>query len=99
MIRQGDVLLVPVASIPRGEAIPLEGGQIVLAHGEATGHVHSIKSRRARFTLAKGRRFLMISEPAKLEHQEHDAIDIPPGKYEVIRQKEYAPQAIRNVAD
>jgi hypothetical protein len=43
LIRQGDVLLVPVVSIPDGcKEVPYEGGRIVLMHGEVTGHAHAI---------------------------------------------------------
>lgn len=42
-IRQGDVLLVPVAKLPEGcTEVPLENGRIVLMHGEVTGHAHAI---------------------------------------------------------
>ncbi len=43
IIRQGDVLLVPVKSLPIGaKEIPLDKGRIVLAYGEVTGHAHAI---------------------------------------------------------
>lgn len=43
IIRQGDVLLVPIAAIPPGCIdVPMEGGRIVLMHGEVTGHAHAI---------------------------------------------------------
>jgi hypothetical protein len=43
MLRQGDVLIRPVAKVPAGlKRVPLEGGRIVLAHGEATGHAHVV---------------------------------------------------------
>ena len=43
-IRQGDVILTPVASIPAGAVqIPnKEKGRVVLAYGEVTGHAHAI---------------------------------------------------------
>ena len=42
-LRQGDVQLQPVASLPAGcTEIPPEGNRIVLAHGEVTGHAHAI---------------------------------------------------------
>lgn len=44
-IRQGDVLLRPVQSMPKGprKAInPENGTRFVLAHGEVTGHAHAI---------------------------------------------------------
>jgi len=46
MYRQGDVLLVPVDSIPASvsKIVPRDGaGRIVLARGEAHGHAHAIK--------------------------------------------------------
>lgn len=43
ILRQGDVLLAPVSAIPEGcIEVPLEGGRIVLMHGEVTGHAHAI---------------------------------------------------------
>jgi hypothetical protein len=41
----------------------------------------------------------VIDRPATLEHEEHGPITLPPGTYEVRRQREYTPGAIRNVAD
>lgn len=43
-IRQGDVYLLPVKSLPEGcKAIePEKGLRFVLAHGEVTGHAHAI---------------------------------------------------------
>ena len=46
-IRQGDVLLVPVASLPAGcVEVPNDKGRIVLAYGEVTGHAHAIADHR-----------------------------------------------------
>lgn len=43
IIRQGDVLLTPVANLPAGcTEVPLDKGRIVLAYGEVTGHAHAI---------------------------------------------------------
>lgn len=47
-IRQGDVLLVPVAALPTGcTEVPMDRGRIVLAYGEVTGHAHAIADHRA----------------------------------------------------
>lgn len=42
-LRQGDVQIQQVSKLPEGctEVAP-EGGRIVLAHGEVTGHAHAI---------------------------------------------------------
>lgn len=104
MFRQGDILLVPVKSIPNAvEVIERDQGRIILAYGEVTGHAHAIKDKRA--TLFRDPKlaaiFMHISgdAPVALEHDEHAAIHVPPGKYQIIRQREYSPEAIRNVAD
>jgi len=42
-VRQGDVQLQPVSSLPSGcTEIPADGNRIVLAYGEVTGHAHAI---------------------------------------------------------
>jgi hypothetical protein len=46
MFRQGDVLIVCVASLPAGvTARQREKGRVVLAHGEVTGHAHAIERK------------------------------------------------------
>lgn len=45
ILRQGDVCLVRVASLPADcVEVPLENGRIVLMHGEVTGHAHAISN-------------------------------------------------------
>lgn len=103
MYRQGDVLIVPVKSLPKNlDPVDREQGRVVLAHGEVTGHAHAIKDRNA--ALFRDPKlaaiFMHVSDdPVALEHEEHATITIPPGNYRVIRQREYSPEAIRNVAD
>ena len=105
IFRQGDVMIVPVAAIPaRKLPVAPENGRLVLAHGEATGHHHSFafSDRVALFREdgAGGGLFLAVSgDAAALEHQEHSTIAVPSGHYEVRRQVEYSPAAIRRVAD
>lgn len=106
-LRQGDVLLVPVEDVDLHDAKPVarEGGRIVLARGEVTGHVHAIKSRSATLLerAVAGRaaeRFLRVTRAkALLGHEEHSEILVPPGLYRVVIQQEYTPEALRNVAD
>lgn len=99
--RQGDVLLERVNSLPQGVTpVAREGGRIVLAHGEVTGHAHAIKNRVAKFYQAgNGERFLEVPQACSVTHEEHGAIPLEPGIYRVKRQREYSPEAIRNVAD
>lgn len=49
-MRQGDVLLDfdnPPTAL--GKKLPREAGRVVLAHGEATGHTHSINAVASTF--------------------------------------------------
>lgn len=102
MYRQGDVMLASADRVPaRAQAVKLELGRVVLAHGEVTGHHHSFAADAGVELLEapNGERFLRVDRPAALEHQEHTTIDVPAGIFRVIRQREYSPEAIRNVAD
>lgn len=104
MYRQGDVLLVPVDKVPKGlKQVPREQGRIVLAHGEATGHAHVLEGGEVEFLATdleemEGR-FARVLEESELVHDEHDTITVPPGDYEVRRQREYEPEEPRLVAD
>ena len=103
IFRQGDVLLMRVAALPM-DVVPQapENGRAVLAHGELTGHHHSVDASVAALFARSGmdeERYLEVREAAPLEHQEHAAINLEPGIYRVIRQREYHPEAVRRVAD
>lgn len=102
MFRQGDVLLIPVdREIPEGaKRVPRDQGRIVLAYGEVTGHAHALQSRHAvLFEIGEGR-LLRVERKSTLTHEEHSAITLAPGVYEVRRQREYvAPEIERRVAD
>lgn len=92
--RQGDILLVPVEKIPEGlTEIPRQNGCIVLAEGEVTGHLHMIEAPEVTFLATdleeiEGR-FLKVEAESALTHPEHGTIDLEPGSYEVVRQREY----------
>lgn len=98
--RQGDVLIERVEKIPVGMQKQHAKGRIILAHGEATGHHHSLARDAADWWKGEGEeQFLELSRPASVTHQEHAAVELPAGRYRVTRQREYSPEAIRNVAD
>ncbi len=102
-IRQGDVYLVPVTRIPAGaQPVAREGGRVVLAHGEATGHAHAIAAPEATLlTDTENARFLrIVGSGATLVHEEHAAIEIAPGTYRVVIGREWsADMAARQVVD
>ena len=101
MVRQGDVLLVAVSKIPKGaKRCEPKNGRFVLAEGEATGHCHTIcEIDGSLFIDENNRLFLRTEAGCELLHQEHGPAPIDPGIHEVIRQREYAPEAIHNVSD
>ncbi len=100
--RQGDVLLqrVDKDALPRtAEKQKPDNGRIVLAYGEVTGHAHAIDAKTCTMYAWEGNRLIEVTKPTKLTHEEHSAIALTPGYYKVTQQREYAPEAIRNVAD
>ena len=107
IIRQGDVLLLPIApAAPRkGIPVPAENGRVVLAHGEVTGHHHSFRLSETvslfREDGSGSGLFLTVTglAPAELEHQEHTTLLVPPGSYRVIRQRTATAGVARRVED
>ena len=74
-------------------------GDRILAEGEQTGHYHRLnegtvyeKKETLYFTVEHGME-------VELTHPEHDTLIFTPGKYKVIRQREYRPEGWRYVAD
>lgn len=101
MYRQGDVLLIERRMPTQVSKVPAEAGRVILAYGEVTGHAHLIESPGATLytTVDKVRRFLEVARDVVLRHEEHAPVGLPVGVYEVVIQREYTPEAIRNVAD
>jgi hypothetical protein len=97
--RQGDVLIRRLAELPNGEHVSLKDG--VLAYGEATGHSHRVSdlSCAELFTCGNGKYLSVTEAGVAIIHDEHAPIELGQGHYEVIQQREYTPEAIRNVAD
>lgn len=97
--RQGDTLLRRIESIPKEELKKLK--TCTLALGEITNHHHTIEKGAIGYT-KEGQlaTYVEVQEAlAALTHQEHETIEFPKGVYESLKQVEYTPQAIRNVAD
>ena len=96
MKRQGDLLIIAVASLPEG--IKPKDNRI-LAEGEITGHLHELDGGDV-FT-RNSELYFMVTEGSEviLTHPEHHPLIFAPGTYEVIRQREYRPQGWRHVSD
>lgn len=110
LYRQGDVMFKRVAELPRGMATTKrENGTV--AYGEVTGHSHHLADLATADVLEFGAGkdlFVRVSEDgislsgdpgATFVHEEHGPIHLPPGNYQVQIQREYSPEAIRNVLD
>ncbi|MBI3893119.1 MAG: hypothetical protein HY303_16495 [Candidatus Wallbacteria bacterium] len=100
MYRQGDVLIRRVDTIP--EAAELADSSI-LVHGKATGHAHRLVGGDHLQVIDMGRvtaQFARVTAGfATIVHEEHATVTLPPGSYEISRQREYRPEAPINVAD
>jgi hypothetical protein len=107
MLRQGDVLLVPAKMSEHAKKVDRANRGIILAEGEATGHAHVILGEKASLYSVidssdveeMRQRFLLVEEQVEVLHEEHATITVPPGVYEIVRQREYSPEEIRRVAD
>jgi hypothetical protein len=108
---QGDVMLRRVLTLPGCVvAAGVVDGKYIVAHSE-TGHNHVINERpnvRMYDTTDPLLSYLEVVEATDaaevlLEHlrsfDTHEAIAIPPGIYEIRRQREYVPEGWRRAAD
>ncbi len=93
-VRQGDVLLVAVEALPAGAIEQPRQGRLILAEGEATGHVHAIAERDAREFRVGNERFVLVRSAARLIHEEHAPIELRPGAYRLVIQREYEPATL-----
>lgn len=109
--RQGDVMITRIDALPRGVDLTnpraRDGGRVILAYGEVTGHAHAIADTLDAPAAAlyddpnasDGSFVMLVKSDTGIVHEEHGRIDLPAGSYRVTRQREYTPEAIRNVAD
>lgn len=109
MYRQGDVLLVRVSELPEGKK-----SSEIIAQGEFSNHSHIITGD-AEVIESEGGDLYVNATNASIEHlletawkegrkewtKEHEAIQIDPGFYKVVLQRQYNPyeKAIQRVRD
>jgi hypothetical protein len=89
MYRHGDLILIPSDQEPPATARPTRS--LVLAEGEETGHKHVLTGDVIGWS--NWSRIAVREKPAMLTHEEHAPLAIPPGAYEVRRQRIYEPQS------
>src|SRR5215475_6900498 len=95
MFRQGDVLITRIARLPEG--LNERQSKIILA-GEVTGHSHRLVQGCV-LEDARGALFLEVPQRTQVVHEEHHPLTLEPGSYRITRQREYAPEAIREIED
>jgi hypothetical protein len=103
--RQGDICLVPAKKLPKNAKLHTSAKRITIAEGETTGHAHVMVGERMELytvespTAEAAQQFLNLERTTTFVHEEHATVTVPPGVYEVRRQKEYSPLATRTVFD
>ncbi len=104
-IRHGEVMLVPVKSIPEGARS--EHTHYIVGHSE-TGHHHVLESKTG-FEIfmeeATKALYVNVTGESKVVHQKtvdaHKTLPVAPGKYLIVHKTEYDPwnQVISRVFD
>jgi hypothetical protein len=110
MAAQGDFLIMRINDIPTNvEMLEAEGDKIVVAHSE-TGHNHVMERTHVTAYKETGTKeadlyklFLNVEQPTEINHlrsfDTHETLLVPPGKYEIRRQREYVPEGFRRAQD
>lgn len=110
MAAQGDFIIMRINDIPANvERIEPENGVYVVAHSE-TGHNHVMEMERVEAFKPAGvkevdlyQMFLNVEAPTEINHlrsfDTHETLLVPPGKYEIRRQREYVAEGFRRAQD
>jgi len=110
MAAQGDFIIFRVEDLPSNlEQVQPEKGVHVVAHSE-TGHDHVMEAEHVTAYKPSGvadadlyQMFFHVQAPAQIRHlrahDTHETLLVPPGTYEVRRQREYVPNGFRRAAD
>jgi hypothetical protein len=89
-VRQGDLLIESIDSIPAEAKQTKKTKDRILAYGEVTGHAHRLGDGTV--LELNGMTFFSIQSETKLTHEEHGEITFAPGNYRVTHQQEYSPE-------
>ncbi len=90
--RQGDIALIEERAPDNPERWKMAPGWLVLARGEESGHEHVLFGPGILcWPVVEHGQALEVWAPAgaRLEHPEHGPIDVPPGAYKILRQRQY----------
>jgi hypothetical protein len=98
--RQGDILFMRIeTSVTEDCPDPCE--EIQIAEGEVTGHHHTAKGKNLGMLFKSGGDIIdfLAPEGCRIEHDEHNTLELPPGRYRVRRQREYTYSEPQDVED
>jgi hypothetical protein len=94
-IRQGEVMLLPVQAMPKGDAARYDS--FVVGHSE-TGHHHVLESDTQFEVMNDDKKhtlYVHLFEPAALVHQKrieaHETLTVQSGIYQVLHKTEWDP--------
>lgn len=114
LYRHGDVIIRQISEPIPAEAKSWRDetdGRMILAYGEVTGHAHAVEgdadllevpAELVERGIAEIEKYLQVNDGgAQVIHEEHATIILPPGRYAIVRQREYtsADMEPRYVAD
>ena len=95
--RQGDVLLREIGKVP--QCGYEDKGMATLRIGGETGRVHEIQGHLFENQSRSNEPVLVLDATALLKHEEHGAMEIPAGTYQVSRVREYTGGGVRSGMD
>jgi quercetin dioxygenase-like cupin family protein len=99
--QQGDVLMKIMDEQPIDkEAEMLE--HMTLAEGEATGHYHRVTEGKAELYMLTGQMYMkVLTDKAKITHEEHNPIEVPKGLYkiDIVKEYDHFAEEVREVVD
>ena len=103
-IRHGDVLLTKVATAATALKYPEEpiesGERVTVALGEVTGHAHVVVGQSTMYQASqRGVRVLEVTQPSVITHEEHGEVELEPGFWEIVMQREYNEEVWERVRD
>ena len=84
--QQGDVLIRTITTIPSDVQIKQDN---ILAEGEATGHAHRADSTAKLHKTQTNTLYLEAPLGTTITHEEHHAVHLPPGNYQIGLIREY----------
>ncbi len=108
--RHGDVCVEVLDGKPEGweKMVPIQTdhNQLVVAHGETTGHSHGVggtilESRKFRDTLGVEHIYAQVKNKPKIKHEEHSDIEFEDDEVwlHFAQQHEYSPEMLHRVRD